>query len=367
MSLPVVDSSQFESLVLKKASVLDVRAPVEFLAGSIPGSVNYPILNDQERNEIGTLYKEKGQAAAIERGHQLVSGEIRESRIQSWKQALLSDPEMVITCFRGGKRSQITQAWLKESGVHRPRIDGGYKAFRNYLLTELDRLSEQKMIVISGATGSGKTLLVREALKIGPTLDLEAYARHRGSAFGGYPSGQPSQVDFENKLACELIRLQQPEWIVVEDESRLIGRCAQPEKFFQSLRASGIVFLEEPLNVRVQITFEDYILNSELRTGDPENGLAVFNRYQKSLASIQRKLGGLLFSEIQKDLTEAQHVYFSTGDLEPNRVWIEKLLRDYYDPMYFGSIAKRNPPILFRGTRAESVEWLKNHAFGGAS
>lgn len=359
MNFPTLGVSQFSDIVKKRLPILDVRAPVEFDAGSIPGSFNLPILSNQERQEIGLTYKEKGQQAALDQGYRIVSGSIKESRVQAWIELLRAHPEMVITCFRGGKRSQITQAWLQDAGLERPRIDGGYKAFRNFFLSELDRLSSQKMRVISGATGSGKTLLLRQAMKFRPAVDLEAYAHHRGSAFGGYPGGQPCQSDFENRLASELICLQQPASLLVEDESRLVGRCAQPEKFFNTLRNSEIILLEESLQSRVQVTFDDYILNSELSSQDPEKGLLVFSRYRKSLEAISRKLGGLKYAEISKDLTEAESRFLSHGDLEPNRIWIEKLLEAYYDPMYFGSIQKRNPKILFRGSRAEALQWLQ--------
>ncbi len=361
MSLPVWGRDKFARLILEKIPLIDVRAPVEFVAGAIPGSINLPILNDDERHEIGTVYKQKGQAAAIERGYELISGPIKESRVRLWTDVVKANPQTVLTCFRGGQRSQITQKWLREVGVERPRIEGGYKAFRSFLIEELDRLSEREMCVISGATGAGKTLVIREALEFRPTVDLEKLARHRGSAFGGYPAGQPSQADFENKLAADLLYLETQGSalpLVVEDESRLVGKCAQPEKFFHSLRSSPVVIVDESLASRVQTTFDDYILNSPIATGSYEEGLATFQRYRKSLQSISRKLGGLRFSEVEKDLLASEQA-FAQKDLEPNKIWISKLLEFYYDPMYFGSLERRDPKIQFRGTRLEVLHWLQ--------
>lgn len=362
MSLPVLPADQFRSLILQKIPVIDVRAPVEFEAGSIPGSVNLPILTNEERHEIGTIYKKLGNAAAVARGHELVSGPVKDSRVALWKQTVEKDPRTILTCFRGGQRSQITQKWLMETGIERPRIEGGYKAFRQFLIEETSRLSARTMCVISGATGSGKTLVIREIIKERPTVDLEAYANHRGSAFGGYAEGQPSQAEFENRLAAGLMHLEatgDSRDLVVEDESRLIGRCAQPEIFFHSLRASGVVMVDEPLHSRAKTTFDDYILASPIGSGSEEAILQTYLRYKKSLQSIVRKLGGLKFSEIEKDLLAAEQAALR-GDLEPNLVWISKLLEFYYDPLYFGSLERRNPKILFRGLRREVIDWLKS-------
>ncbi len=359
----------FRQLLLNGTRVIDVRAPIEFLAGSIPNSVNLPILNDFEREEIGKLYKAAGQEAALQRGHELVSGPIKSQRITNWLKALETKPGSVITCFRGGKRSQIAQTWLKERGYEIPRIDGGYKAFRQFLLAELERLSVQRMLVVSGATGSGKTLLIREAQSFWPTVDLEAIGNHRGSAFGGYPSGQPTQIDFENHLALNLIRKDHQKTeapderpLLVEDESRLVGRCAQPPAFFETLRNSEIIYLEENLASRVKTTFDDYILNSPIGKGLNPAGLQTFDSYQKSLKAISKKLGGARFSEVEADLMKSQQDYENGKSLESNSVWIEKLLRDYYDPLYFHSLERRQPAIIFRGSRQEVLQALREGA-----
>jgi tRNA 2-selenouridine synthase len=366
MSLPTVELDQFRHLVIARTPLIDVRAPIEFIAGALPHSVNLPILDDLERKEIGTLYKDQGQEAAVSRGHELVSGPVKLQRIAAWMTFLKNQPEAVITCFRGGMRSQITQNWLLEHGQKVPRISGGYKAFRQFLIDEIQRLSKQPMLVVSGATGSGKTLLIREAFAWWPTVDLELLARHRGSAFGGYPTGQPTQIDFENQLARALILLQEQRKanlddraLLVEDESRLVGRCAQPPLFFDTLRESTIVYIEESLSSRVQTTFDDYILNSAIGSDLSAEGIQTFERYHQSLKAISKKLGGLRFSEVEKDLLAARQSYEKGQDLELNKIWIEKLLRDYYDPLYFHSLKRRQPAIVFQGSRPEVLEWLR--------
>ncbi len=370
IGLELLPANQFRSVLLTERPIIDVRAPIEFILGALPGSVNFPILNDQEREEIGTLYKTSGSEAAVRRGHELISGAVKESRMEAWTKFIRQQPQTVVTCFRGGMRSQLTQAWLQDVGVCVSRLEGGYKAFRQFLIDEIERLSEQKMLVISGATGSGKTLLIRETSSFWPMVDLEKLAHHRGSAFGGFVQAQPTQIDFENRLAQALVKLENRRHqlaagdsrpLLIEDESRLVGRCAQPPKFFDHLRQSPILLIEESLASRVDTTFEDYILNSAIGSGLSQKGLQIFDRYQASLRAISKKLGGVRFAEVEKDLKFAQDCYENGQGLEANKVWIEKLLRDYYDPLYFHSLERRQPAIVFRGSRTEVLRWLQNY------
>jgi tRNA 2-selenouridine synthase len=122
-----------------KQKCIDVRAPIEFSQGAIPGSVNIPLLNDKERAIVGTCYKQNGQAAAIKLGHKIVSGENKSLKINQWKDFLIQNPKTIITCFRGGLRSQTTQIFLKEIGFEVLRLDGGYKKIRQ---TYLDKINE---------------------------------------------------------------------------------------------------------------------------------------------------------------------------------------------------------------------------------
>ena len=352
--MELLGASQFRDLILNNIPIIDVRAPVEFAQGHLPNSVNFPILNDEERKEIGTIYKQQGQAAAIQRGYELISGDVKESRVNAWAQFVSQNPEAVLTCFRGGMRSKISQQWLAEKGFPRPRIEGGYKVFRQRLMDEIERLSKQKLCVISGPTGSGKSLVIQQSYLFRTTVDLEKLAHHRGSAFGGHLEPQPTQSSFENLLAAELLRMEKrygfKQALVVEDESRLIGRCAQPENFFDQLRSSGIALIEEPLESRVQVTFDDYIVNSPL----------IFSRFEKSLGGIQKKLGGLRYQEVLKDIERSKFLHQESGEIESNKVWIEKLLVWYYDPLYLNSLEKRQPQILFKGSRPQVLDFLKS-------
>lgn len=363
--LDLFSASQIPRLFTEKILVVDVRAPVEFWQGRLAGSVNLPILTDKEREVVGTAYKNQGSEVAMALGHQLVSGDIKASRVKSWCEVLSQDPSSVLMCFRGGQRSQISQRWCREAGVIRPRVEGGYKAVRAFAMQALEQSSQAiKMIAITGRTGSGKSLLIQGLKSRIKALDLEAYANHRGSAFGGYPEGQPSQATFENQLVQEILSQEKQSGnddpFVVEDESRMIGQVVVPELFFERMRSFPVVLIHEPLESRTEVTFKDYILRSPL--GDPRaeeaEALKVFARYEHSLFKILKKLGGLRYAEVLQDLQFSKTEYLKDRSLESNRVWISKLLDWYYDPLYLKSFEKRDPRVLFQGTRAEAQEFL---------
>lgn len=326
-----VDVRDFEKLLLNSTPWIDVRAPIEFLEGSIPGAMNLPLMNDDERRQVGICYKQNGREAAIALGNALVSGEVQEQRIQNWLNALGKHPEAIIYCFRGGLRSQITQKWLRERGTDRPLVAGGYKALRQYLLKTIEELSHSLHFeVVSGLTGSGKTHFLHSCGE--PFIDLEELARHRGSAFGEMAGGQPSQVNFENGLAVALLRLKTTRGrILIESESRMIGKRVVPETLFHRIKDGPKIILEVPFKQRVENIFQDYIQNSVLgQNGD----VTQFTKFRNSVMAISQKLGGLRTQEIMKDLSFSEAEFLAGRGLESNRVWIEKLLRWYYDPIY---------------------------------
>lgn len=387
-ALPVIDFNQiFSSAGVKKS--VDVRAPVEFESGAVSGSTNFPILDNTQRAEVGTTYKQHGQEAAIVLGNQLVSGADKELKIQNWKNFFQQNPEAFIYCFRGGLRSQTAQSWLHEVGIQIPRMQGGYKNFRNQMIQFIPLLVQKTdALVLSGATGAGKTKLLRSSELSGKVVDLEKIANHRGSAFGGYTNPQPSQAQFENDLISEWLRLglnqkgfgfdkdvvtsvlglgQRSFKLLFEDESRLIGLNALPNEIFSLLRGSPVVWIEDSLEVRIENTFEDYILNSDLglyydcEIKQPEviqKCTNVFQKYNSSLIKISKKLGSLQTALIMKKMIQSETDFFDRKSLESNKDWIRDLLVHYYDPMYLGSLEQRSPKVLFKGTWQEVKKYL---------
>lgn len=345
------------ALLREGRTIIDVRAPIEFSQGSLPTALNRPLLDDLQRSAVGTTYKKEGQEAAVRLGHQLISGSIKEERLQSWKEVLQSHPDAFFCCFRGGLRSQISRQWLREAGIFLPLFRGGYKEARNFLLKNLEAPTDYLLVV--GATGSGKTELLQSVSEFHSILDLERAAHHRGSAFGA-KGQQPSQASFENQISADLLKAREgTSPVLVEDESRMIGKLSLPTPVITQMRESPVLWIEESLPSRVERIFKDYVLSTALGDG-ASDAEEVFVQFKTSMNAISKKLGGLRTAEILQDLEKSAQDYKTSGQLDSNRVWIEKLLRFYYDPMYEAGLRKRTPKVAFRGTWAETLDFLKS-------
>lgn len=362
-----LDSSTFEELFLRDRSLIDTRAPIEFARGSFPGAINIPLMTDVEREQVGIRYKEQGEHAAVALGHELVSGHVKEDRIAAWIEQVKRNANAALFCFRGGLRSQTVQAWLASEGYHLPVVDGGYKALRAYLLNSLEEcLCETSLAVIGGRTGVAKTALLNQAsdmLRL-PVIDLEGLAHHRGSAFGKRAEPQPTQVNFENRIAIELLKLRNGghQQVIMEDESRLIGRCALPLTLQEKLRAAPLVVLESSLEDRVHHSWENYILsNYREQVALCDSHEAAFSAFatslRLSLANIQKRLGGARYQELSEVLEKALLAH-SQGDPEQHKQWITVLLRDYYDPMYDYQLKSKQRHVVFRGNFNEVLEFM---------
>ncbi len=345
-----------DSLFSDDTPLIDVRAPVEFNLGCLPQAVNLPLLNDEERAQIGIVFKKKGQQEALKLGYELIQGSVKADRVKAWTEHLKKYPKAAIYCFRGGLRSQITQEWLKMVGYDRPILTGGYKRSRNHLVDKTNQIvTDSKIILVSGPTGSGKTELIKSTESRPIAVDLEHLARHRGSAFGARLDPQPSQINFENTLAVELLKNNlntMKNFILLEDESRLIGKNIIPEILFNKMRESSIIWIQADLSERVENIYKDYILNSDF---DPSTFFAGF---KKSVKSIEKKLGGLRSQEITSLLIKSETEFAVSGSLESNKQWIEKLLVYYYDPLYLGSIERRQAQIVFKGSFKACQEFI---------
>nr|WP_180204965.1 tRNA 2-selenouridine(34) synthase MnmH [Pseudomonas sp. SbOxS1]NYU04961.1 tRNA 2-selenouridine(34) synthase MnmH [Pseudomonas sp. SbOxS1] len=358
-----VDCTGYRDIFLNDRPMMDVRAPVEFLKGSFPGVVNLPLMNDHERQRVGTCYKQHGQQAALELGHQLVSGAIKAERIQAWADFARAHPDGLLYCFRGGLRSQIVQQWLKdEAGIDCPRVGGGYKALRSFLLETMDQAVDQcDFVLLGGMTGTGKTELLTQ---LDNGLDLEGHANHRGSSFGKRVTGQPSNIDFENRLAVDVLkkRARGIEQFVLEDENRAVGSCALPLPLYQGMQQFPMVWLEDSLQGRIERILRDYVVDlcTEFIAVHGDEGFALFSeRLLASLDNVQKRLGGERHRRMLILMEEALAEQGRSGAVDLHRGWIEGLLVEYYDPMYVFQREKKGARIEFAGERGAVLEYLQ--------
>jgi len=364
IELPQTDD--FRSLFLNDTPLLDVRAPVEFNQGAFPFSNNFPLMDDKEREDIGTRYKELGQDEAIKLGHNLIQGTIKAGKVDCWENFFQQYPEGILYCFRGGMRSQISQQWIYErTGKLFPRVKGGYKAMRRFLIDELEvSCNEIKPIMLGGRTGIGKTILLQ---KLNQQVDLEGLFHHRGSVFGKHVTPQPSQIDIENSLSIELLkhRNNQHTQLVFEDEGANIGSRRIPSVLFDVMQQSPLIQLEASVDERINITFQEYIIEALAEHqnfyGNVAGLIKWADQLQESIDKIQRRLGGVRHKELKQLLTYAIEQHQSNNNLESHKDWIKVLLVDYYDPMYDYQFSKKASRVIFKGSQDDILDYLKSH------
>ena len=294
--------------------ILDVRAPIEFAQGHVPGALNLPLFSDEERARIGTTYKQVSQDRAVHLGLEFFGPNM--SAMIKKAQKLAPGKEVRLHCWRGGMRSGAVMWLLELAGFKVHLLDKGYKDYRRAVLASFD--TPRQWRVLGGLTGSGKTDVLHQLAAHGkPVLDLEGLAHHKGSAFGaiGQPA-QPTQEQFENNLAAALAALPTDMPVWVEDESRQIGRLTIPPALFGQLRTAPRWVLEVPRAARVAK------LAAEYGAEDPTELVAAIERLHK-------RLGGLATQQAQAAV--------AAGDF-PLMV---ELVLDYYDKTYTYGLAQR--------------------------
>lgn len=362
--LPVI--TDLHRLLTQDTALLDVRAAIEYQQGAFPHTTNLPLLNDQQRHEIGLRYKQQGQEAAIRLGERLFDQSKRQQRVAQWQQFIRTHPEGALYCFRGGMRSKISQTWIAEqTDLVYPRVEGGYKAMRAYLIAQSERLIDTtRFMILGGRTGSGKTQILQQ---LESTIDLEGLAHHRGSAFGAYATPQPTQIDFENRVAIALLKQeqQQPDSIVIlEDEGKNIGTCHLPSLLQQKMAMAKIVHVEVSHEERLQLSIREYaidMLADFKRVYGEEQGFVYYrDRMLQNLSKIQKRLGGKRYQQLNTVLEQALLTHEKTGNAEVHAGWMHTLLTTYYDPMYDYQLQKKKQRVVFRGAREEVITYLQN-------
>lgn len=294
--------------------IIDVRAPSEYQHGHIPGAHNVPLFDDAERAEVGTLYKQVGQEAAIKRGMEL--GTASSDRILDSIREVAAGNRYALHCWRGGMRSQEVAKLCVEHGMEPVVVDGGYKAFRKLVHESL--AAPRRVVILAGQTGSGKTRLLKHLQDAGQQMvDLEGLANHRGSVFGGIEQGaQPTVEQFENNLFREWQSLDPKKPVWIEGESQAIGSINIPQGVWQQMVDAPAIFVEVDRDARVEFLMVEY--------GDlPTSKLAA------AIQRLKKRLGGARLTEALNALERGDPRTFA-------RIAIE-----YYDKWYLKSLEKR--------------------------
>ena len=303
------------------AVLIDARSPAEFAEATIPGAVNIPILDDAERDEVGTLYKQVGKTEARRRGVALVAPKIPAMVEQAADLQVGTSLPVVVFCWRGGMRSLALTQFLELAGIPAWQLLGGHKGFRRHVLDFFEQGQWGRMIVFRGLTGVGKTHYLHRLAETGaPVIDLEGLANHRGSAFGnlGLPP-QPSQKMFEALVWNELCRIPKGAFTLVEGESRHIGRVALPVRLYDSLQIETSIWLKADLSTRVRNILADYPAIDSLKTN-----------FAAPIKSLKERLG--------KKTVERYLELLEAGK------WAElvsDLMENYYDPLYQHTLPER--------------------------
>ena len=341
MAIEKLHIDQFLELA-KDHPVIDVRSPGEFLHAHIPGAANLPLFNDEERKVVGTLYKQKSREEAIKAGLDFFGPKMRSvvefvenltSRNDDNTYKENKDKTILVHCWRGGMRSGAI-AWLLDLyGFKVYTLTGGYKSFRNHVLSIFNQPIH--IYVLGGYTGSGKTEILKELEKHGQSIiDLESIAKHKGSAFGNINMPQqPSQEMFENLLATNVMALKKDEgFIWVEDESQRIGQVNIPAGFWDQMRTSPVLFLEIPFEERLSHLVEEYGgLNKE--------------KMKEAITRIQKRLGPLE--------TKNALAFLQENDMKG----CFRILLKYYDKYYIKALHNRqNFETLIQTLNCDTVQ-----------
>lgn len=312
--------SEFFSL-RKDLPVVDVRSEGEFGEGHIPGAINIPILNNEERKEVGTDYKKKGQKDAIMTGFRLIGP--RLTSIIEHAEQVAEGKELLVHCWRGGMRSNYFCQFVTMARLKAKSLSGGYKTYRHAALESFKL--PLKLKVIGGSTGSGKTEVLRALAGRGEqVLDLELLAHHKGSVFGGLMQPkQPTTEQFQNNLFEQIMRLDTSRTVWIEDESLAIGRIFLPLDFWNTMSDSPVVEIDVDRGMRIERLVKEY-------------GPADRDEFLELMGKIVKRLGGQHYNAAREKLL--------AGDMHST---IEILLT-YYDKAYQFGLEKKKNRIISR-------------------
>jgi len=322
-------------------SIIDVRSESEYALDHIPGAINCPVLNNAQRIEVGTLYKQSSAFDAKKLGAAIVAQNIAHHLEHHFRDHP-RDWKPLIYCWRGGNRSGAMAHILAKIGWPVHQLDGGYKEYRRFITQQIDQQAQTLSFqVICGPTGSGKSRLLQTLAAQGAqVLDLEKLAAHRGSVLGNLPAeSQPTQKMFESRIWETLRHFVADRPVYVESESKKIGNCRVPELLMGKMRASPCIALELSSESRVQLLMEDY---------------AHFVQ-QPQLLSLQLDH---LITLHGREKIKRWHALADTGDLTN---LVHELLAEHYDPAYLRSIQRNF--LQLSSAQSLTLENISTNAF----
>lgn len=337
-----IPALSIEAFLLRRETtpIVDVRTPAEFAIGHIEGAVNIPLFSNEERAEIGTLYKQKSKEQAVMRGLEIIGPKMAILTKQA--KEVSKNKQLLVYCWRGGMRSYAFAWMLKMYGLDVSKLEGGYQSYRRYLKSSMSRTA--RFVVLGGLTGSGKTELLQALADEGEqVLDLEKLANHKGSAFGQIGEHEQHHNEFfENLLGEEFLTMDLCRVIWVEDEGKSIGKNFVPDEIFLQMRKAPVVFVDVPHQERIARLVEMYA-----QAGREE--------LIASVSKIRKRLGG-------------QHAKAAIEFIEQtNLAAAADILLVYYDKSYMHALSARNAQIfkcvdLYGLNVTQRVALLKNIA-----
>ncbi|MFN3936207.1 MAG: tRNA 2-selenouridine(34) synthase MnmH [Gemmobacter sp.] len=313
-------------------TVIDVRSPAEYAEDHLPGAINLPVLEDDERARVGTIYKQVEPFAARKLGAALVARNAAR-HLEGPLAAMPGGWRPLIYCWRGGQRSGSFATILAQIGWRVAVLDGGYRTYRRLVVAAMhERPLPFRLVLLDGYTGTGKTDLLHRLGRTGvQVLDLEALANHRGSVFGRMSGGQPSQKAFEGAVAMALAGMDPARPVLVEAESALIGNLRVPARLWKAMRAAPRIELTAPLSARVARALRDHAE----ATGDP----ALLHRLVEGLRPLH-----------PRDVVDGWSAMAAEGRLPDLAA---DLMQRHYDPRYARSRSGAAPPIAVIDTGPE--------------
>ena len=295
---------QIEQCYNKDYTFVDVRTPKEFEEDTVPGAINIPLFQNDERAIVGTIYKKESKEKAMEKGLEIV----KEKLGDFYKEFSKLKQPLVIFCWRGGMRSKSIVQYLKSFDIEAHQLERGYKAYRAFVREQLETIKIPKLVVLYGLTGSGKTEML---LQVENSIDLEGLAQHRGSILGDIQLEPNSQKRFESLLLKRLFELQNEEFVFTEGESRRIGRIVINESFWKAMQKGTKIKVVCPMEERIERLHKEYC--NDLDT-----------------ILIKKKIGQIV-NYLGKKKAKELTVLLDKGNIKK---FIEVILLGYYDRLY---------------------------------